>query len=58
MAEKEINSVDLCPWCMFEGEWIMVHGHYQCEKCGKNVTECCQGEMVDDYSGPNDNGQM
>ena len=58
MAEKEINSVDLCPWCMFEGKWIMVHGHYQCEKCGKNVTECCQGEMVADYSGPNDNGQM
>ena len=58
MAEKEINSVDICPYCAEKCGKIMVHGHYQCEKCGKNVTECCQGEMVDDYSGPNDNGQM
>ena len=58
MAEKEINSVDICPYCAEKCGKIMVHGHYQCEKCGKNVTECCQGEMVDDYSGPNNNGQM
>ena len=45
MAEKLTNSVDLCPWCMHEGEWIAVHGHYQCEKCGKNVSECCNGEV-------------
>ena len=50
--------VDICPYCAEKCGKIMVHGHYQCEKCGKNVTECCQGEMVDDYSGPNDNGQM
>jgi len=49
---------DRCPYCMEISPKIYVHGHYQCEKCGKNVTECCQGEMVDDYSGPNDNGQM
>ena len=26
---------------------IMIHGHYQCEECGK-VTDgdCCQGEQV------------
>ena len=47
MAEKEINLVELCPWCMFEGKWIMVHGHYQCQKCGKNVTECCNGETAE-----------
>jgi len=32
---------------MFEGEWIMVHGHYQCAKCGKNVVECCNGEIIE-----------
>ena len=47
MEEKLTNSVDLCPWCMFEGEWIMVHGHYQCAKCGKNVVECCNGEIIE-----------
>jgi len=50
--------VDLCPYCAENCEKVMVHGHYQCTNCGKNVTECCQGEMVEDYSGPNDNGQM
>ena len=42
--------VDLCPWCMHEGEWIAVHGHYQCEKCGKNVSECCNGETIENGS--------
>ena len=52
--KKEDLMVELCPWCLFEGEWIMVHGHYQCQKCGKNVTECCNGETaecVETYKG-------
>ena len=54
MAEKEINSDDLSPWCMLEGKWIMVHGHNQCQNTGKNVTECCNGETaecVETYKG-------
>ena len=45
--KKEALMVDLCPWCMHEGQWIMVHGHYQCPNCCKNVTECCQGEIME-----------
>jgi ribosomal protein L37AE/L43A len=47
--------VDRCPYCAENCEKVMVHGHYQCTNCGKNVTECCQGEMVDDESGTTDN---
>ena len=43
-------TTDLCPWCMHEGQWIAVHGHYQCEKCGKNVSECCNGEIIENGS--------
>ena len=29
-------------------EEIMVHGHYQCSKCGRMLDgDCCQGEQVD-----------
>jgi len=36
-----------CPWCKQRAARIVVHGHYQCSNCTKNVDECCQGEQCD-----------
>mgnify|MGYP004396684443 FL=1 len=34
-----------CIVCGCERE-IMIHGHYQCEQCGKTMDgDCCQGEQ-------------
>jgi len=34
-----------CPFCTKLTGVLNVHGHYQCEHCGKNMDECCQGEV-------------
>ena len=47
---------DRCPYCTFKGQWIMVHGHYQCAKCGWNVSECCSGETMENEPGTTDKG--
>jgi len=43
---KQAEERKVCEWCGERGTRIEVHGHYQCSKCGKNVDECCQGEIV------------
>ena len=49
---------DRCPYCAFEGKWIMVHGHYQCTDCGWNVSECCQGETMENEPGTTDKSHI
>ena len=35
-----------CVVCGCDRE-IMIHGHYQCEECGRTMDgDCCQGEQV------------
>ena len=51
MEEHEINDVveedllERCPYCHATTWKVYVHGHAQCSKCGKNINECCQGEL-------------
>lgn len=35
-----------CPWC---GAWtrpIMIRGHYECGRCKRPITDCCDGEQA------------
>ena len=38
----------VCPKCGCREPKTLVHGHYQCEHCGKNMDECCQGEILEE----------
>jgi len=40
-----ISYVTRCPYCSQMTGVVNVHGHYQCEHCGKNINECCTGEQ-------------
>jgi uncharacterized protein (DUF983 family) len=39
------DILDKCPYCTATTWKVYVHGHAQCSKCGKNIDECCQGEL-------------
>ena len=46
MLDPTLNSyLTRCPFCTKLTGVLNVHGHYQCEHCGKNMDECCQGEV-------------
>jgi|TARA_R100001143_G_scaffold63518_1_gene71327 hypothetical protein len=51
IKEYEIKDVvkgdylERCPYCHATTWQVYVHGHGQCAKCGKNIDECCQGEL-------------
>ena len=38
-----------CPFCKKITARVNVHGHEQCEHCHKNIEECCQGEVADNF---------
>ena len=42
---RQTRERQQCPWCKVRAPRIEGHGHYECSKCGKNVDECCQGEV-------------
>ena len=44
--DPTVNSyLTRCPFCTKLTGVLNVHGHYQCEHCGKNMDECCQVEV-------------
>jgi len=46
MLDPTLSSyLTRCPFCTKLTGVLNVHGHYQCEHCGKNMDECCQGEV-------------
>jgi len=46
LPDSTLNSyLTRCPFCTKLTGVLNVHGHYQCEHCGKNMDECCQGEV-------------
>ena len=37
-----------CPWCgQYSSHFDLVHGHYQCPVCKRPVSDCCNGERVE-----------
>jgi hypothetical protein len=36
-----------CPACQQMTDRVEVHGHTQCQKCGRNIEPCCSGERAD-----------
>lgn len=42
------DILDKCPYCAATTWKVYVHGHGQCAKCGKNIEECCQGDLLND----------
>ena len=39
--KKQIEKLQVCPYCQSLVEFIWVHGHYQCPKCKNVVVSCC-----------------
>jgi hypothetical protein len=42
--KKQIDRLNVCPYCQNFVEFIWVHGHYQCPKCKNIVMGCCGDE--------------
>ncbi|MCX7877575.1 MAG: hypothetical protein N2510_02920 [Ignavibacteria bacterium] len=38
---KKLESLQICPYCQRMVEFIWVHGHYQCPRCGNVIIGCC-----------------
>lgn len=39
--KKQIEKLQVCPFCQSLVEFVWVHGHYQCPKCKNVVVSCC-----------------
>jgi uncharacterized paraquat-inducible protein A len=39
--KKQIEKLQVCPYCQGLVEFIWVHGHYQCPRCKNVVVSCC-----------------
>jgi predicted RNA-binding Zn-ribbon protein involved in translation (DUF1610 family) len=42
--KKQIEKLQVCPYCQNIVELIWVHSHYQCPKCKNVVVSCCGDE--------------
>ncbi len=42
--KKQIEKLNICPYCQNTVEFIWVHGHYQCPLCKNIVLGCCGDE--------------
>lgn len=41
---NENNVDEYCKRCLSKTNFVMVHGHLQCEQCKSVVNDCCNGE--------------
>ena len=49
LGEKTDVCNGECPFCGETGEFIFVHGHGQCRRCGLNILPCCEGVGFSDF---------
>jgi hypothetical protein len=42
--KKQIEKLNICPYCQNLVELIWIHGHYQCPNCKNVVVSCCGDE--------------
>lgn len=41
-AKEEAGTVAVCPCGSREKVWV--HSHFQCARCGRVLSSCCEGE--------------
>ncbi len=39
--KKQLDKLQVCPYCQGIVELVWVHGHYQCPRCKSVVVSCC-----------------
>lgn len=47
-AHKLMITPQDCPWCgQYSTHFDLVHGHYQCPVCKRPISDCCNGERIE-----------
>ena len=46
-SHERQSGLVVCEWCGGVTRPIAVHGHEQCGRCHRVLTECCNGEVCD-----------
>ena len=46
-SHERQSGLVFCEWCGSVTRPIAVHGHEQCGRCHRVLTECCKGEVCD-----------
>jgi hypothetical protein len=39
--KRQLERLQICPYCNRLTEFIWVHGHYQCPECRNIIIGCC-----------------
>ena len=44
--QEYAKQMVICPWCGGETRPLFKHGHAECGRCNKPLSDCCDGEQA------------